>query len=67
MKNQKDAGAYVFSRIVDSLWIAKMTLKSFLKVTNGGRIDETAKKGRKKGMVWYYYYGNSKKKRSMKK
>jgi hypothetical protein len=52
---------------VDSLWIAKMTLKSFLKVTNGGRIDETAKKGRKKGMVWYYYYGNSKKKRSMKK
>ena len=42
MKNQRGAGAYVFSRILDSLWIAKMTLKSFLKVTNGGRTDETA-------------------------
>ena len=42
MKNQRAAGAYVFSPIVDSLWIAKMTLKSFLKVINGGRTDETA-------------------------
>jgi hypothetical protein len=42
MKNPRAAGAYVFSQIVDSLWIAKMTLKSFLKVTNGGRTDETA-------------------------
>ena len=39
MKNLREAGAYVFSQIVDTLWIAKTTLKSFPKMTNGGRTD----------------------------
>jgi len=41
MKNPRAAGAYVFSQIVDSLWIAKTTLTSYQKRRGGGKIDDT--------------------------
>ena len=39
MKNPRGAGAYVFSQIVASLWIAKTTLTSYQKRKDGGKSD----------------------------
>ena len=39
MENQRAAGAYVFSQIVDSLWIAKMTLRYYHQRRDGGRTE----------------------------